>query len=176
MIRFECTDQSMRLIRGLNHLKPLQKGCVLTIGNFDGIHLGHRAVIAKLTGQGEKLGLPVVVMIFEPQPLEHFLGDKAPSRLTRLREKAIQFNKLTVDELLILRFNQSLAGCDPEYFIKDILVDKLNVKYLTVGDDFHFGRERRGNFAMLKEKGEQFGFKVEDTASFLVKEPCISNK
>jgi riboflavin kinase/FMN adenylyltransferase len=158
----------MRLIRGLSHLEPLKNGCVLTIGNFDGLHLGHRAVIKKLAERGKALGLPVVIMIFEPQPLEYFLGENAPSRLMRLREKVIQFSTLPVDDLLILRFNQYLANCDAEQFIEDVLIKKLNVKYLVVGDDFHFGKARRGNFAMLKDKGKVFGFDVEDTGSYQV--------
>lgn len=156
----------MRLIRGLTHLEPLQNGCVLTIGNFDGVHLGHKAVINKLAKRGRELGLPVVVMTFEPQPLEYFMGDNAPSRLMRLREKVIQFSKLPVDDLLILGFNQYFANCDAEHFIADILKNKLNVKHLVIGDDFHFGKARRGNFAMLKEKGRQLGFDVEDTGTY----------
>ncbi len=158
----------MRLIRGLSHLEPLKNGCVLTIGNFDGLHLGHRAVIQKLAERGAALALPVVAMTFEPQPLEYFLGENAPSRLMRLREKVIRFSKLPVDDLLILRFNQYFADCDAEQFIEDVLVKKLNVKHLVVGDDFHFGKARRGNFAMLKDKGKLFGFNVEDTGSYQI--------
>ncbi len=158
----------MRLIRGLSHLEPLKNGCVLTIGNFDGLHLGHAAVIKKLAERGKALNLPVVVMTFEPQPLEYFLGENAPSRLMRLREKVIRFSQLPIDDLLILRFNQYFADYDAEQFIKDVLVDKLNIKHLVIGDDFHFGKARRGNFAMLKDKGKLFGFNVEDTGSHLV--------
>ena len=158
----------MHLIRGLSHLEPFKNGCVLTIGNFDGLHLGHRTVIKKLAERGEALGLPVVIMIFEPQPLEYFLGDNAPSRLMRLREKVIEFAKLPVDNLLIVRFNRYFANCDAEQFIDDILIKKLNVKHLVIGDDFHFGKARRGNFAMLKEKGKLYGFSVEDTGSYQV--------
>jgi riboflavin kinase/FMN adenylyltransferase len=158
----------MHLIRGLSHLEPFKNGCVLTIGNFDGLHLGHRAVIKKLAERGEALGLPVVIMIFEPQPLEYFLGDNSPSRLMRLREKVIEFAKLPVDNLLIVRFNRYFANCDAEQFIDDILIRKLNVKHLVIGDDFHFGKARRGNFAMLKEKGKLYGYSVEDTGSYQV--------
>jgi riboflavin kinase/FMN adenylyltransferase len=84
----------MQLIRGLSRLKPFPQGCVLTIGNFDGLHLGHRAIIEKLAERGKTLDLPVVVMIFEPQPLEYFLANNVPPRLMRLREKVMQFNKL----------------------------------------------------------------------------------
>ena len=156
----------MRLIRGLSYLQPFENGCVLTIGNFDGLHLGHRTVIKKLAERGEALGLPVVVMVFEPQPLEYFLGDNSPSRLMRLREKVIEFAKLPVDNLLIVRFNRYFANCDAEQFVDDILIKQLNIKHLVIGDDFHFGKARRGNFALLKEKGKQHGFSVEDTGSY----------
>jgi riboflavin kinase/FMN adenylyltransferase len=158
----------MHLIRGLSHLEPFEHGCVLTIGNFDGLHLGHRTVIKKLAERGEALGLPVVAMIFEPQPLEYFLGDNAPSRLMRLREKVIEFAKLPVDNLLIVRFNLHFANCDAEQFIDDILLKKLNVKHLVIGDDFHFGKARRGTTLMLKEQGLRHGFSVEDTGSYLI--------
>ena len=156
----------MRLIRGLSYLEPFLNGCVLTIGNFDGLHSGHRTVIKKLAERGKSLNLPVVVMIFEPQPLEYFLGDNSPSRLMRLREKVIQFAKLPVNHLVIMRFNRQFANYEAEQFIQEVLIEKLNVKHLVIGDDFHFGKGRRGNFAMLKEKGKQFGFNVEDTGSF----------
>lgn len=158
----------MRLIRGTRHLKPLPDGCVLSIGNFDGVHLGHQAVIEKLAEQGGRLGLPVLLMVFEPQPLEFFLQDNAPSRLTRLREKIIQLAKLPVDGVLIMRFDQQFADCDPERFIQEVLVDVLRIRYLVVGDDFHFGKARRGNFALLEEQGQKHGFHVEDTLSYQV--------
>lgn len=156
----------MRLIRGLNHLQPFADGCVLTIGNFDGLHLGHQQVIDKLADKGRQLQLPTVAMVFEPQPLEYFLADHAPSRLTRLREKAIQFAKSPIDALLVLPFNRKLADYDAEQFISEILVNHLKVKHLVIGDDFHFGKARRGNFAMLQSKGLEFGFSVENSLSF----------
>jgi riboflavin kinase/FMN adenylyltransferase len=158
----------MRLIRGLSHIEPLKNGCVLTIGNFDGLHLGHRAVIKKLVERGAALALPVVIMIFEPQPLEYFLGDNAPSRLMCLREKAIEFSKLPIDYLLIVRFNKYFSNFDAEQFIDEVLIEKLNIKHLVIGDDFHFGKARRGNFAMLREKGKIYGFEVEDTGSYYI--------
>jgi len=165
----------MRLIRGLTHLEPLPNGCVLSIGNFDGVHTGHKKVIDKLAAQGKAMGLPVVIMMFEPQPLEFFLGENAPSRLTRLREKVIQFKSLPVDNLVIIKFNQTTADYPAESFIKNLLVDKLNVKHLVIGDDFHFGKARRGNFAMLKQKGQEYGFKVETTDSFFVNQHRVSS-
>ncbi|MDQ7089600.1 MAG: bifunctional riboflavin kinase/FAD synthetase [Methylococcales bacterium] len=156
----------MRVIRGLTHLEPLNEGCVLTIGNFDGLHLGHQAVIDKLVKQGQRLKLPVVVLIFEPQPLEYFLGDNAPSRLMRLREKVLQFKQLPIDDLLILPFNRRLADYDANTFIQKLLVETLNVNHLVIGDDFHFGKARQGNFALLKEKGRELGFEVENTQPY----------
>jgi len=155
----------MRLIRGLAHFEPFKSGSVLTIGNFDGLHLGHRAVIDKLVARGAALDLPTVVMIFEPQPLEYFLKDNEPPRLMRLREKAIALAKLPISHLLIVRFNRAFANLSAEQFIEDVLLAKLNIKHLVIGDDFHFGKARRGNFAFLKSYGQRYGFSVEDTGS-----------
>ena len=139
---------------------------VASIGNFDGVHLGHQDVIKKLAERGKALDLPVVIMTFEAQPLEYFLGDNAPSRLMCLREKVLAISKLPVDNLLIVAFNQNFANYDAEQFIDSILINKLNVKHVVVGDDFRFGKARRGNFAMLKEMGLQHGFSVEDTGTY----------
>ncbi|MEN8261356.1 MAG: bifunctional riboflavin kinase/FAD synthetase [Pseudomonadota bacterium] len=165
----------MHITRGLTNLRPLKDGCVLTIGNFDGVHLGHKAVIKSLAARGEQLGLPVVVMLFEPQPLEYFLGGNAPSRLTRLREKILRLADLPINEVVILRFNQTFANYDPEEFIRRILVKGLHVKHLVVGDDFHFGKARRGNFAMLRQAGQAYGFAVEDTPPFEVDGQRVSS-
>ena len=118
--------------------------------------------------RGKALGLPVVVMTFEPQPLEYFLADNSPSRLMCLREKVIEFTKLPVDNLLIVGFNRDFANYDAEQFIDSILINKLNVKHVVVGDDFRFGKARRGNFTMLKDKGLRHGFTVEDTGSYQI--------
>lgn len=165
----------MRLIRGIPPLPVFRSGCVLTIGNFDGVHLGHRAVIEKLAGRGKALGLPVVILIFEPQPLEYFLGGNAPPRLTRLREKVMQFAKLPVDDLVIVRFNKQLADYDAEQFIGEVLVNSLNVNHLVIGDDFRFGKNRQGDFALLKDKGRVHGFTVEDTGSLQVDGQRVSS-
>ena len=152
----------MRLIRGFSHLEPFQSGCVLTIGNFDGLHLGHQRVISTLANHGRRLNLPVVAMVFEPQPLEYFLAEHAPSRLSRLREKVIQFTKLPIDIL----FNRVMADYSAEDFISEILVKRLKVRHLVIGDDFHFGMARRGNFSLLQTKGLEYGYTVESSTSF----------
>ena len=117
----------MRLIRGIKNLPSYASGCVLTIGNFDGVHKGHSVVIHRLAEKGALLGLPVVVLVFEPQPQEFFLKDNAPSRLTRLREKIIHFKHLPVDGLLIVNFNQRFANLDPAYFIQEILLQVIHL-------------------------------------------------
>jgi riboflavin kinase/FMN adenylyltransferase len=156
----------MQITRGLAHLKPYPQGCVLSIGNFDGVHLGHKAVIKKVVERGQQLTLPVVIMIFEPQPLEYFLKDNEPPRLMRLREKILKFSTLPIDQVIIVRFNRHFANYQAEQFIDEILLKKLNLKHLVIGDDFHFGKARQGNFALLTEQGKIHNFTVEDTGSF----------
>jgi len=158
----------MHLIQGLANLKLPEGGCVATIGNFDGVHIGHRQVIERLAEAGRRLGLPVVVVLFEPQPREYFFPSEAPARLTRLREKLAHLANLPVDQVLLLRFNRHLANLLPESFIQNILLKGLRIKYLVVGDDFRFGRNRLGNFALLQQAGREFGFEVVDTPSVLV--------
>jgi riboflavin kinase/FMN adenylyltransferase len=165
----------MELIRGIHNIKPQHQGCVLTIGNFDGVHLGHLKVLAQVSQQAKKLGLPSVVMTFEPQPMELFAKDKAPARLARLRDKFVQLSKLKLDRLLCVNFNREFADMPPEDFINELLVKKLGVKFLVVGDDFCFGRKRAGNFAMLQQAGREHGFEVVDTDSFCVREQRVSS-
>ncbi len=137
--------------------------------------MGHKAVVQKLAERGKQLSLPAVVMIFEPQPLEFFLGDNAPPRLARLREKVDQLRKLPVDDLIIVRFNKQLADYEPAAFVDQILVKSLNIKHLVIGDDFRFGKARQGDFTLLKEKAENWGFEVEDTGSLLVDGERVSS-
>jgi riboflavin kinase / FMN adenylyltransferase len=148
------------LICGIHNLKPKHRLCALTIGNFDGLHQGHQAVIRTLQQQAKRLHLPSCVTIFEPHPQEFFLGTKAPARLMRLREKIQIFRDLQLDRIFCLAFNKHLATMDAETFVKEILVDKLGVQVLIVGDDFHFGKGRKGDFALLKKLGHQYHFAV----------------
>ncbi|UBX47548.1 bifunctional riboflavin kinase/FAD synthetase [Providencia alcalifaciens] len=156
----------MELIRGIQNIRSYHHGCVLTIGNFDGVHRGHQVLLQNLKLKGKQLGLPTVVMIFEPQPLEFFTGDKAPARLTRLRDKVKYLADSGVDYLLCVEFNQHFASLTPDAFVSDLLVDKLGVKYLAIGDDFRFGKNRMGDFSFLQQAGQKFGFEVADTESF----------
>lgn len=139
---------------------------MLTIGNFDGVHRGHQALLEQLKREGQRLGLPVMVMIFEPQPLELFAADKAPARLTRLRDKAKYLAQAGVDYLLCVKFDPRFAANTAQAFVAQLLVEKLGVKFLTVGDDFRFGAGRQGDFQLLQQAGAEFGFDVISTDSF----------
>ena len=158
----------MKLALGLHSRNLPRQGCVATLGNFDGVHLGHRAIIERLAEEGQRLNLPVCVVIFEPQPREFFDPDNAPPRLMRLREKVDRLSELPVDHTLILRFTQALASLPPETFIEKILVRALGTRYLVIGDDFRFGYRRAGDFALLKAQGALAGFEVSDTPSVLI--------
>ncbi len=165
----------MELIRGLHNLLPRHRGCVATIGNFDGVHLGHQAVLGQLAEKAAELGLPTTVVTFEPQPLEYFTGDQAPSRLTRLREKLLALRRFSVVRVLCLRFDRRFAALSADEFIQKILIDGLDVRYLVVGDDFRFGRDRAGTFATLETAGERYGFQVAHMHTFLVDGERVSS-
>lgn len=156
----------MKLIRGLHNLQARHHGCVLTIGNFDGFHRGHQALIAQLQTEGRRRGLPVMVMIFEPQPQEHFAGGGAPARLTRLRDKVKYLAASGVDVVVCVTFDARFAAMTAESFVADLLVEKLGVRYLCVGDDFRFGAGRRGDFAFLQRMAAAAGFEVMSTATY----------
>lgn len=156
----------MRLIRGLHNLESNPAGCAATIGNFDGVHLGHQAVLGQLAERAGALGLDTRVITFEPQPQEYFAPQSAPPRLTRFREKLTALRRFSVDSVLCLRFDEKLAALTAEQFVQRILVDGLNVKYLVVGDDFRFGHGREGDFAYLQQAGERHGFQVAHMHTF----------
>lgn len=150
----------MELIRGSINIQPQHHGCVATIGNYDGVHLGHQAVLNLLRQQSGEQGLPSTVILFEPQPQEFFMGDKAPARLTRFREKLVALNRYDADRVLVLSFNQRFRDLTAQQFIDDLLVSGLGVKSVVVGDDFRFGKNRTGDFDILKQAGLRQGFEV----------------
>lgn len=156
----------MKFIRGIHNLRTQHRGCVLTIGNFDGVHRGHQALLARLREEGQRRGLPVMVMLFEPQPLELFAADKAPARLTRLRDKLKYLAQEGVDAVLCVRFDRRFAAVSAQSFVNDLLVDKLGVQFLAVGDDFRFGAGREGDFLLLQKAGAEYGFDVISTQTF----------
>lgn len=156
----------MELIRGIHNLRPRHRGCVATIGNFDGVHLGHQAVLGQLAEKAGELGLPAVVITFEPQPQEYFSHGDIPPRLTRFREKLRALRRFAVDRVLSLQFNQALAELSADEFIQQVLLDGLDIRYLVVGDDFRFGKGRGGDFAMLQQVGVAHGFEVVNMHTF----------
>ncbi|MAX55002.1 MAG: bifunctional riboflavin kinase/FMN adenylyltransferase [Alcanivoracaceae bacterium] len=155
----------MRLIRGIHNLRETHRGCVATIGNFDGVHLGHQRILDQVITEARRRGLKSTVMLFEPQPQEFFAPDQAPPRLMSLRDKLIALREAGVDQVLCVRFNARFRALTAEAFVKGLLVDGLGVDYLVVGDDFRFGCGRDGDFAYLRQAGERFGFSVTDTAT-----------
>ena len=172
----------MTFIRGLHNLQPGKQKSVVTIGSFDGVHIGHQAILQQVKEAAERLQLPSVVMTFEPQPREYFSSERAPARLMRLREKIDALLGFGIDHVVCLKFNRQLRTLSALDFIDRVLVDGLAVEYLIVGDDFRFGCDRSGDFAMLTERGKESGFDVVDTAtveidgqrvsSTLVRESC----
>ena len=160
----------MELIRGQHNLRARHHGSVVTIGNFDGVHLGHQAVLAQMVEKSQQLGVPGVIAMFEPYPQEFFAArsgnGKAPARLTRLREKLQSLRRYAVDRVLCLRFDRQFAAMTAEDFIEHLLVEQLGVRCLIVGDDFRFGYRRQGNLTMLQAAGERHGFQVINMHTF----------
>jgi riboflavin kinase/FMN adenylyltransferase len=165
----------VELIRGLHNIGKQHHGCVLTIGKFDGVHLGHQAVLKNLVEKATSLNLPAVVMVFEPQPEELFAPQHAPARLSLLRDKYIALKKIGIHRLLCVRFTPLFSSMSPEAFIKDLLVDKLGVKFLVVGDDFRFGHKRAGDFELLEQQSSHFKFDVVSTQSFRMRDYRVSS-
>ena len=165
----------MELIRGEHNLRPRHRGCVATIGNFDGVHRGHQAVIGQLLEEAGRRGLPSTLITFEPLPHEFFMGVKAPARLTALRERLQQFARLGVDRVAILRFDATLAGLDAGRFVQRTLVDGLGVSAVIVGDDFRFGKDRAGDFGSLAQAGARLGFDVLRQNTFALGDERVSS-
>lgn len=148
---------------------------VATIGNFDGVHLGHHAVLEKLLHQSKVLDLPTMLITFEPSAKEFFNKQTAPARLSNFYEKFMQIKQLRINHFTCLRFNQSFANIQAEDFVKNILVNSLNVKHLIVGDNFQFGKNRAGNFSLLKTLSETLDYQVENTNSLSVDNVRVSS-
>jgi riboflavin kinase/FMN adenylyltransferase len=163
----------MRVIRGIP--ARADGGVALTIGNFDGVHLGHRAMLARLEAQARGLGLVPCVMTFEPHPREFFAPDQAPTRLASLREKIEVLGSLGVERVYVCRFDYDFARIAPEAFVERYLVDGVGVKWLLVGDDFRFGARRAGDFALLDTLGKRHDYVVESMSSVVVNGVRVSS-
>jgi riboflavin kinase/FMN adenylyltransferase len=165
----------MRLIRGLHNLTQPIPASVVTIGNFDGIHLGHQHVLEQLHTVAMHRNLPSTVIIFEPQPIEFLAPEKAPKRLSRFREKLAYLKSKQIDNLLCLNFNYDLAQLYAQDFVKNILVERLNTRHLVIGDDFRFGKNRSGDFEFLQNCGAQYGFAIERSDTLLIEGHRVSS-
>ena len=165
----------MEIINGLHNLRSRHRGCVLTIGNFDGVHRGHRQLIDALCEKAKALGVPSMLMTFEPQPREFFAGTKLPARLTRFREKVYLLDQTPLDRLLCLPFNERTANIEADWFAKDFVVDQVGAKHLVIGDDFRFGRGREGDFALFERYGQIHGYSVSAMSTLLQGEARISS-
>jgi riboflavin kinase/FMN adenylyltransferase len=156
----------MELIRELHNLRPRHRGCVATIGNFDGVHRGHARLVDRTRERAEELGLPACVVTFEPHSKEFFAPAKAPPRLTDLRGKVTALRTHGVDQLLVLHFNRDLAALSPREFIDRVLVEGLGVRHVVVGHDFVFGKGAQGSLTDLQARGAEVGFTAEEIPEF----------
>ncbi|MBA1444131.1 MAG: bifunctional riboflavin kinase/FAD synthetase [Chromatiales bacterium] len=165
----------MQVIRGLHNLRAEHRGCVATIGNFDGVHLGHQSVFQHLLEKGREFGLPATVVTFEPQPREFFQPDGAPARLTRMREKLQAMKDIGIERIVILEFGRKMASMPAVAFVEELLVSGLDARFLSVGDDFRFGMGREGDFHLLQSMGSQHGFEVENMNTFKLDADRVSS-
>ncbi|HMV52292.1 MAG TPA: bifunctional riboflavin kinase/FAD synthetase [Rhodocyclaceae bacterium] len=163
----------MQVFRGIP--ERATQSCVLTIGNFDGVHLGHQALLAELRAVARRVALPAAVLTFEPHPREFFAPESAPARLTSLREKMLLLDGQGVDHLYICRFNARFAGLSAEDFVEGVLAHGLSTRHLIIGDDFRYGKGRRGDFAQLQQAGAEHRFVVEAMRTVMVGEERASS-
>ena len=169
----------MKVFRGYHH-PQLASHCALTIGNFDGVHRGHQAMLSLLKNEAQHRGLPSCVMTFEPHPRDYFAAaarrpELAPARIATLRDKLSELTLCGIDQCVILPFNARLSSQSPQAFIEEVLVEGLGAKYVLVGDDFHFGCKRAGNYDMLDAAGDQQGFDVARMNSYEVHGARVSS-
>jgi riboflavin kinase/FMN adenylyltransferase len=169
----------MKVFRGIPNDRA-RAPCALTIGNFDGVHLGHQALLARVRAAASALDLEAAVMTFEPHPREFFAaraGDlsRAPSRIANLRDKLESLADAGIDRVIVEHFNAQFAAITPEEFTSRVLVEGLHVKWLMVGDDFCYGARRAGTVAMLVEEGKRLGFHVETLQTVMHGEQRISS-
>lgn len=162
----------MRVFRGFHH-PGIAPACALTIGNFDGVHRGHQAMLALLQSEARHRGLPTCVLTFEPHPRDFFAAragkpELAPARIATLRDKLGELERCGIDQVVILRFDETLASLPPQDFIRQVLVEGLGARYVLVGDDFRFGAKRQGDYATLDAAGQTKGFDVARMMSYEV--------
>jgi riboflavin kinase/FMN adenylyltransferase len=157
----------MELVRGLHNISRRHQGCVLTVGNYDGVHLGHQKMIGVLKSRAAELHLESTVLVFEPSSKEFIDPEGAPPRLTRWREKFVALRALGVDRLVTLRFDEYMRAMTPECFVAELIVEALSTKHMVVGNDFRYGCNAVGTIDSLRTAGEARGFGVEQIAPFV---------
>ena len=165
----------MNLIRGSTRIRRILNPTIATVGNFDGLHLGHQKIIRYVTDRATTENLESVLVSFEPTPKEYFMGENAPSRIYSLRDRFVITKSLGIQHFVCLRFNADLAKLHAGDFVKNILVDALNIKSLIVGDDFRFGNDRQGDIALLQNMGPDLGFAVEDKSTISHEDTRVSS-
>jgi len=170
---------AMQVFRGFHH-PGIAPACALTIGNFDGVHRGHQAMLALLHSEARHRGLPSCVMTFEPHPRDFFAAkmgkpEMAPARIATLRDKLSELERCGVDQVIVLRFDEALAGLPAQDFISQVLVQGLGARYVLVGDDFCFGARRQGDYKMLDAAGQLQGFDVARMMSYEVHGQRVSS-
>jgi riboflavin kinase / FMN adenylyltransferase len=169
----------MQVFRGFRH-PGVAPACAVTIGNFDGVHRGHQAMLALLATEARQRGLPSCVLTFEPHPRDYFAAvnkrpELAPARIGTLRDKLSELADCGVAQTIVLPFDAQLASQTPDEFIQNVLLDGLGARYVLVGDDFRFGARRAGDYAMLDAAGDRHGFDVARMNSYEVKGLRVSS-
>ncbi|STY29704.1 riboflavin biosynthesis protein RibF (riboflavin kinase/FMN adenylyltransferase) [Legionella wadsworthii] len=164
----------MKLLRGIQHFSFFEKGVVATIGNFDGVHLGHQNLLKTLRQKADNFNLPLVLILFEPQPREYFQKENAPARLSSLREKLDVFRSSGIDYVYCFKFNEQLAQTSAADFAT-FLFSMLHVKFLLVGEDFRFGNRREGDVSLLKKISTDYNSTVSIYSNFCLNEDRISS-
>ncbi|MEM7097147.1 MAG: bifunctional riboflavin kinase/FAD synthetase [Pseudomonadota bacterium] len=165
----------MEIINGIHNITSQHLGNVITMGNFDGVHHGHKLLIGQLTTKGKEYGVPSLLVTFEPQPREFFAGEQVPPRLTRLREKVELLRQTGLDRLLLLPFNDRTAGTRAQWITDELFHRLLGAKFVLVGDDFRFGRDREGSFETIKSAGSRLGYEVSDLDTFAIEDSRVSS-
>ncbi len=165
----------MEVINGIHNLQPRHHGNVITMGNFDGVHHGHQVLLHHLTAKGKELGVPSMLITFEPQPREFFAGSEVPPRLTRLREKVTLLKASGLDRLLLIPFNETTAKTSAEWITEELFHRLLGAQYVVIGDDFRFGRGRAGSYEMIKMSGQQHGYGVSHMGTLELENERVSS-
>jgi riboflavin kinase/FMN adenylyltransferase len=177
--RYQKHTDGMKVFRGFHH-PGIAPACALTIGNFDGVHRGHQAMLALLRGEAAQRGVPSCALTFEPHPRDYFAGVThnaalAPARIATLRDKLADLQRCGIDQVVVLPFDARLAGLSPQAFIDEVLVRGLGARYVLVGDDFRFGAKRAGDYALLDAAGTEKGFDVARMNSYEVHKLRVSS-